>query len=206
KEATRNHFKYIVDRLKSRLGDFRHTAFERFSLCSFESQAFVEWTPGLEELFCELNGYRMEPYIPVLAGLQVINKDISERFLHDYRLTISEAFVNNHYRQAKKISNDEGLLLASESGGPGLPLHWVPTEDYKALGAVDIMRGEFWNMKPFRIDRRGGDLLKVIKNIAGAAHVYGHKIVEMEAFTSQSKHWNEIPLDLKKLADDAFCN
>jgi hypothetical protein len=46
----------------------------------------------------------------------------------------------------------------------------------------------------------------VIKNIAGAAHVYGRKIVEMESFTSQGKHWRENPLDFKKLADYAFCN
>lgn len=40
-----------------------------------------------------------------------------------------------------------GLLLCSEAGGPGAPLHDVPTEELKALGAVDVMRGEFWHGK-----------------------------------------------------------
>jgi hypothetical protein len=114
-------------------------------------------------------------------------------------------FVNNHYRQARDISNDHGLLLASESGGPGPPLHYVPTEDLKALGSVDIMRGEFWNRTPQHFDKYGNDLTYVVKNIASAAHIYGHKIVEMEAFTSHGKHWQERPIELKKLADEAYC-
>jgi len=64
-------------------------------------------------------------------------------------------FVNNHYRQARSICHEHGVLLASESGGPGPPLHYVPTEDLKALGAVDIMRGEFWNRKPRYFDKNG---------------------------------------------------
>jgi hypothetical protein len=206
-KATNHHFSHLFNRLEGRLGDLRNTALERFYLCSFESEATVEWTPALAEYFKKLNGYSIEPYIPALAGIKVIDDQTTQRFLHDYRYAISEMFVNNHYRQARKMCNDKGLLLASESGGPGPPLHRVPTEDYKALGAVDVMRGEFWNNinQAESTDARGGDILSVIKNIAGAAHVYGHKVVEMEAFTSR-KHWRESPLELKKLADYAFCN
>jgi hypothetical protein len=75
----------------------------------------------------------------------------------------------------------------------------------KALGAVDIMRGEFWNKKSEYFDEHGNDLLQVVRNIASAAHIYGHKVVEMESFTSHRKHWQETPLELKKLADRAFC-
>jgi len=45
----------------------------------------------------------------------------------------------------------------------------------------------------------------VVKNIGSAAHIYGHKIVEMESFTSHSHHWEDAPWDLKLLADRAFC-
>ena len=31
-----------------------------------------------------------------------------------------------------------------EAGGPGWPLHQVPVDSLKALGALDIPRGEFW--------------------------------------------------------------
>lgn len=206
-KATNHHFSHLFNRLESRMGTLKGSALERFYLCSFESEATTEWSPALAEYFYKLNGYSIDPYIPILAGQKVVDDETTQRFLHDYRYAISEMFVNNHYRQARKMCNDKGLLLASESGGPGPPVHRVPTEDYKALGAVDVMRGEYWNNinQAEFTDERGGDILSVIKNVAGAAHVYGRKVVEMESFTGR-KHWRENPLELKKLADYAFCN
>ena len=187
------------------MGDLGESALERLYLASFEAEDYVIWSPQLRATFYMHHGYEIDPYIPVFSGLTVIDEETTDRFLHDYRTTVSEMFVNNHYRQASSICRDHGLLLASESGGPGPPLHYVPTEDLKALGAVDIMRGEFWNRPPKWKDRNGNNLIQVVKNIGSAAHVYGHKIVEMEAFTSHNGHWEETPWQLKILADRAFC-
>ena len=205
KKATSHHFEHVIGRLEERLGNLESSALERLYLCSFEAEDYVIWSPKLAEEFRQQHGYDLAPFVPVFAGVNVISEEISQRFLQDYRATVSEMFVNNHYRQARQISNEHGLLLASESGGPGPPLHYVPTEDLKALGAVDIMRGEFWNKKAEHYDEHGNDLLQVVRNIASAAHIYGHKVVEMESFTSHRKHWQETPLELKKLADRAFC-
>ncbi len=204
KKATRHHFNYVIGELESRLGGLGESALERLYVCSFESEAPVEWSPELPQEFLEMNGYPINQFISVLAGHTVISREVSDRFLYDYRKTVSEMFINNHYRQASRICRDHGLLLASESGGPGPPLHDIPSEDLKALGAVDIMRGEFWNRHE-RLDEDGVDMMQVVKNIASAAHIYGHKVVEMEAFTSFNKHWQETPLELKALADRAFC-
>ena len=204
-KATKNHFNHVIGRLEDRMGNLKETALERLYLASFEAEDYIIWSPELKETFQTHHGYEMDPYIPALAGLTVVDKETTRRFLYDYRLTVSEMFVNNHYRQARDISNEHGLLLASESGGPGPPLHYVPTEDLKALGSVDVMRGEFWNRTPQHFDKFGNDLTYVVKNIASAAHIYGHKIVEMEAFTSHGKHWQERPIELKKLADEAYC-
>jgi hypothetical protein len=205
KKATRNHFNHVIGRLEDRLGDLRETSLERLYLASFEAEDYIIWSPELKETFFAHHGYEMDPYIPAFTGLTIVDEETTRRFLYDYRLTVSEMFVNNHYRQARDISNTHGLLLASESGGPGPPLHYVPTEDLKALGSVDVMRGEFWNRTPQHFDKYGNDLTYVVKNIASAAHIYGHKIVEMEAFTSHGKHWQERPVELKKLADEAYC-
>jgi hypothetical protein len=204
-KATKHHFEHIINKLEGRLGDLRKTALERLYLASFEAEDYIIWSPELKESFFNHHGYEIDPYIPVFTGLTIIDEETARRFLYDYRLTVSEMFVNNHYRQARDICNNHGVLLASESGGPGPPLHYVPTEDLKALGSVNIMRGEFWNREPEYFDEYGNDLTYVVKNIASAAHIYGHKIVEMEAFTSHNKHWQERPVELKKLADKAFC-
>ena len=205
KKATKHQFEHVIERLEQRLGDLGKTSLERLYLASFEAEDYIIWSPELKETFYAHHKYEMDPYIPIFTGLSVIDEETSERFLYDYRLTVSEMFVNNHYRQARDICNQHGLLLASESGGPGPPLHYVPTEDLKALGSVNIMRGEFWNREPEYFDEYGNDLTYVVKNIASAAHIYGHRIVEMEAFTSHRKHWQERPMELKKLADEAFC-
>ena len=205
KKATKHHFEHIISKLEERLGDLGESSLERLYLCSFETEDYIIWSPELKKEFFALHGYKPDPFLPVFSGQQVVDKETTERFMHDYRITVSEMFVNNHYKQASEICHEHGLLLASESGGPGPPLHYVPTEDLKALGAVDIMRGEFWNMPLKWEDRLGRNLLQVVKNIASAAHIYGHKIVEMESFTSQTKHWQESPFELKKIADQAFC-
>ena len=205
KKATRHHFEHIIGKLEERIGKLGETALERLYLASFEAEDYIIWSPELQDEFYAQHGYKIAPFIPVFAGNIVVNEDSTERFLHDYRSTVSEMFVNNHYRQASKICRDHGVLLASESGGPGPPLHYVPTEDLKALGSVDIMRGEFWNKHTRWITEDGLNPMQVVKNIASAAHIYGHKVVEMEAFTSHSYHWQESPFELKPLADRAFC-
>ena len=205
KKATRHHFEHVIGKLEQRLGDLSRSALERLYLCSFEAEDYIIWSPELRNYFYQQHGYNIDSYIPVFDGQKIVDQETTKRFLHDYRSTVSEMFVNNHYRQARSICHDHGVLLASESGGPGPPLHYVPTEDLKALGAVDIMRGEFWNRKPKYFDKNGNDLVQVVRNIASAAHIYGHKIVEMESFSSHEKHWQETPLELKKIADNAFC-
>jgi hypothetical protein len=204
RDATRHHFRTVMDRLEARTGPLKDTALERLYLASYEANADVIWTPGLEAAFFQENGYRIEPFLPALFGVEVKDRETTDRFLYDYRRVISDLFVNNLYREASRLCRERGLLLCSESGGPGAPLHDVPTEDLKALGAVDVMRGEFWNGKTQQLTPEGFEELQVVKPIASAAHIYGRRIVEMEAFTS-FLHWQEGPADLKPLADRAFC-
>ncbi len=204
REATRHHFRTVMDRLEARTGPLKDTALERLYLASYEANAGVNWTPGFEEAFARENGYRLEPFLPALFGVEVKDPETTERFLYDYRRTISELFVNHLYREASRLCRERGLLLCSESGGPGAPLHDVPTEDLKALGAVDVMRGEFWNGKTQQLTPEGFEELQVVKPIASAAHIYGRRVVEMEAFTS-FLHWQEGPDAFKPLADRAFC-
>ena len=204
REATRQHFRTVMDRLEARTGPLKDTALERLYLASYEANADVNWTPGFEAAFARENGYRLEPFLPALFGVEVKDRETTERFRYDYRRTVSELFVNNLYREASRLCRERGLLLCSESGGPGAPLHDVPTEDLKALGAVDVMRGEFWNGKTQQLTPEGFEELQVVKPIASAAHIYGHRIVEMEAFTS-FLNWQEGPDGFKPMADRAFC-
>jgi hypothetical protein len=75
----------------------------------------------------------------------------------------------------------------------------------KALGALDVPRGEFW-INHSRFDGRADsiDLLMLVKEIASASRIYGRKITELESFTS-FQNWQEGPGDMRHIGDRAFC-
>ncbi len=201
-EATEFHFHYFIDRLQEKLGDIGKTPIKYFYLCSYEVVGFV-WTPKMLEEFEWRRGYDMKPYLPVLQGKIIQNKEITERFLYDYRQTLSDLLIENLYLKGRELINPYGIKLCSESGGPGAPVHNVPVDALRALGVLDIPRGEFWNQHP-RYDEQGFDVMQLVKEISCAAHIYGKKEVQGEAFTS-FLHWQEGPAELKPLADRAMC-
>jgi len=201
-DATDVHFNYFIDRLEETLGDIGNTPIKYFYLCSYEVVGFV-WTPAMLEEFEKRRGYKMKPYLPVLQGKIVESKDITERFLYDYQRTLSDLLIENLYLRGRELINPYGLKLCSESGGPGAPIHNVPVDALRALGVLDIPRGEFWN-KHQRFDEEGHDIMQLVKEISCAAHIYGKKEVQGEAFTS-FLHWQEGPAELKPLADKAMC-
>lgn len=200
--ATREHLMYFISHLLPLLGDFSKTALKSFYLASFEATGSV-WTGSLPDAFRKINGYDVYKFLPALFNPQFFDSMTAEKFRHDFNLVISELMIRNHYGKAKEIANSYGLQLISESGGPGPPLHNVPVESLKALGALDVPRGEFWN-KHAVYDKDSIDLLMLVKEISAAAHIYHRDIVELESFTS-FQNWNEGPFDLKPLADRAFC-
>lgn len=201
--ATGFHFKYFIDRLKPLLGDFRKTALKNFYLASFEATGTV-WTPTFAAAFKKLNGYDVVKFLPQLFNKDSFNKPEAENFKRDFDLTLSELMINNHYRKGKEIANKHGLALISESGGPGPPLHNVPVEGIKALGSLDIPRGEFWiNHSRWDETRDSIDLLMLVKEISAASHLYQRKITELEAFTS-FQNWQEGPCDMRPIGDRAF--
>jgi hypothetical protein len=200
--ATKMHFQYIIDRLLNKLGDFDDTALTFMYLCSYELQGMV-WTPDMTGEFKRRRGYDMIPFLPILYGHIIQNKEITDRFMFDFHMTLSDLIIEGHYQNARNLLNKYGLKLCSEAGGPGQPLHNCPFEALRALGALDIPRGEFWN-KHHYYDEKGVDVLWLVKEIACAAHIYGKPLVDGEAFTSW-QHWQEGPFDLKPLADKAMC-
>ena len=202
-EATTFHFNYIIDRLKSILGEnLGETSLRHLYLASYEVVGHV-WTQELPEKFRQLSGFDIYPYLPLLFEEEIYAPEIAERVMKFYQLTLSELMINNFYRKAGEIAHNNGLLINSESGGPGFPLHNVPVEPLKSLGTMDLPRGEFW-INHDRFNDEGIDILRMVKEVSSASHIYGRGIVEQEAFTS-FKHWQEGPFEMKPYGDRAFC-
>lgn len=197
REATRAFLAPLIERLRSELGPLRETALRHLYLASYEVRGLV-WTPDFLEQFRRYRGYDMKPFLPVLSGAVVADDDTTQRFIYDYRKTLGDLLVDAYYRAAVEAAREAGMGVESEAGGPGPPIHQVPVDALKALGAVDEVRGEFWPRRP------DAHRLWVVKETACAAHIYGKRRVHMEAFTS-THHWQDGPFDLKPSADRAFC-
>ena len=200
-EATEMHINFFVDKLKKELGTLENRSLKYLYADSYEVKSAI-WTPTLVNEFEKRMGYSMIPYLPVLDGNIVQSKAISDRFLFDYNKLLSELIIANHYQKSTDILKKHGLQFIAEAGGPGPPVHNVPFEDLKALGALSVPRGEFWNPKSMQNNHT--EELQIVKGIASAAHLYNQKYVEAESFTS-IRVWQEGPQELKPLADRAFC-
>lgn len=196
-EATEAHLMYIIERLQKELGTLKNRSLKYLYTDSYEANSAV-WTPNIVSEFSKRFGYSMIPYLPVLDKKIVANQEISKRFLHDYQKLLSDLIIENHYAKCVALCKQYGLEFGAEAGGPGQPIHNVPFEDLKALGALSVPRGEFWNKHPQL------ELLQIVKGISSASHLYNQKYVEAESFTSVWL-WQEGPQELKPLADRAFC-
>ncbi|KQS33854.1 glycosyl hydrolase [Dyadobacter sp. Leaf189] len=199
--ATEMHLMYFINKLKPLLGDFSKTALKNLYLASYEAKEFA-WTTSLPAAFKRINGYDIYKFLPAIYDQKLFAKKTADTFNTDFLETFSELMIHNHYKKAKEISNKYGLKIISEAGGPG-HMHHIPVETLKALGSLDVPRGEFWYKRPY-FDKEGiVDMVWLVKEIAAAANIYKLGIAEEEAFTSYLD-WQEGPADLKTHADRAF--
>ena len=187
-EATRRHFDTIIRKILEVRKDLG--ALKYMEVDSIEVSQDADWTDNFVREFLSRRGYDPTPYLPLLKGWKLADTDLTERFRRDFLLTRSDMWIDYHYRNGSELLNRHGLQLVGEPGHGGSPM----VEPLKALGAVDVPRGEFWNKRPFW----------VIKEAASAGHIYGRRVIDSESFTS-FRHWQEGPAEYKQLADIAFC-
>lgn len=145
----------------------------------------MNWSPGFEKEFRDRRGYDPLPWLPVVAGRIVGDRDTSNRFLADFRKTIGECVAENHYAVFAALAHEARLGIHPESGGP----HAGPFDGLKCLGKSDMPMSEFWVPSPHRPKPENRFF---VKQAASAAHAYGVPLVGAEGFTSIGPHWDDI--------------
>ena len=187
--AAETHCRYIIDQLLKTRPSL--DALRYMEVDSVEVDNQMDWTDSFIAEFRQRHGYDPIPYLPALKGQSFADPQVTARFQHDYHQTVSDLWIDGHYRKSKEFLNTYGMQLVAEAGHGGEPR----TEPLRACGVVDIPRGEFWN----------GSRFWVVKEVASAAHIYGQQLVDAESFTGW-RHWQDGPLEYKRLADTAFCD
>jgi len=196
-EATRFHFEYILNKLGIKKGGDPNSPLKSLEVDSMELYHGIQWTKKFREWFKEYHGYDPVEWLPVLLGWTIKDEKESNRFQYDYNKTVSDLLIFSHYTTGSNVCAEYGLVLAGEAGGPGPPF-WnsCPVDALKALGNVQIPRGEFWLGNPRN--------LFLVKEIACASHIYGKKYVDAESWTTW-RRWRDSPFVRKQLVDRAFC-
>jgi hypothetical protein len=196
--AFRRYWDAVVEPLIRDAGPLAGHTLKYLHTDSWEVEA-VNWTPTLMSEFRRRRGYDSFPFLPVLAGRIVDSRPVSNRFLHDFRKTLGDLAIDNHYRLFREGARRHGLEIHPESGGP----HAVPVDAQRCLGFNDVPMSEFWAWS-WR-HRVGESNRFFVKQPASAAHTYGHRLVAAEGFTTIGPHWQETIWDNLKPAFDRAC-
>ena len=205
KAALDNHFNHlgtiILDEVKKAGGDLAY-----FWSDSWECGKLT-WTQDFPEQFMHYRKYDLKPYMAILSGYIVKDSLFCERFHEDFDRTIQDCIADNYYGHFYDLCHKNGLNVGNEAGGP----NDIPPQDVlKNLGRCDIPAGEFW--VHYKLPEDGMNSRKSarlnLKQTASAAHIYGLREAQAEAFTQMEQdrtHWSLGPYDLKPYANDAFC-
>jgi hypothetical protein len=196
--AFKRYWDAVVGPLIAEAGPHAGKALKYLHTDSWEVEV-ANWTPTLVEEFKQRRGYDLLPWLPVIAGKIVNSREESNRFLHDFRRTMGDLAMDNHYKLFREWSHKHGLLIHPESGGP----HAVPIDAQQCLGFNDAPMSEFWAWS-WR-HRMGDENRFFVKQPASAAHTYGKKLVLAEGFTTIGPHWQETIWDNLKPSFDYAC-
>ncbi len=199
--AVERHFGRMGKALLEEAGPLAGKTLTHFYTVSWEG-ALPSWTRDFEAQFESRRKYKIQPWLPVLAGFVVRTPEQSQRFLRDYQKTLAECFRDNYYGKLHELCRKHGLKWHAESGGPwnrNMPV-FSEADQLSFLARTDMPQGEFWWGGMYSARHRGFNL-----SAAMTAHVYGKSLAAAEAFTHMAHHWSAYPAALKPTADHSFC-
>jgi len=156
------------------------------------------WTNDLFAEFKQRRGYDMHPWMPVLADHVVQSAQASDRFLWDFRATLGELVVDNHYSQLAQSLQQRGMGLYSESHESGRAFIG---DGMSVKRRATVPMGALWTPPVPGVNGEQFGYDADIRESASVAHIYGQNLVAGESMTAASAAWGWSPEDLKPTAD-----
>lgn len=194
REAMDTHWDGMMAKVLSDIGPLAGKSLNNALIDSYEVHG-QNWTPKFRAEFQKRRGYDPMPYLPTIAGLTIESKEITERFLWDFRRTIADLFADNYYAYFGELCHKAGLQFSTEPYGDG------NFDNLQAGGHADIPMGEFWI-------NNGPNTIQTTKVASSVGHVYGRPVIGAESFTADEQRgkWLEEPYAVKTLGDLIFTN
>lgn len=199
KEAVRKYINTYLDMYKDATsGMIGEKGLQYMVLDSYEA-GHMNWTKAFPEEFKKRRGYDMTIWVPVLIGRIVKNTEASEKFLWDFRKTIGEMIVENHYEVIGEELSKRGMKRYTESHENGR-IFLADGMDVKRN--ADIPMSAMWT--PGSLQSGGNEEVRSeadIRESASVANIYGKPIVAAESMTAIQNAFSWHPEKLKRTAD-----
>ncbi len=191
KEHIRAHFNNYLGVILDKIPAADRKTFRIVVEDSYETGG-QNWTDNMIEDFKKAYGYDPTPYIPVMSGVVVGSREMSDRFLWDVRRLVADEVSYNYVGGLREVSNEHGLTTWLENYG-----HWgFPGEFLQYGGQSDEIAGEFWSF---------GDLGDIENRVASSCgHIYGKQKVWAESFTCGAPDFSQYPGQMKQRGDRFF--
>ena len=197
--AVKNYIENYLDQYKDATGGLMGKKGLQYMVTDSYEAGSANWTENMASEFAKRRGYDLKKWMPVLTGRIVKSSEESEHFLWDFRKTLSELVVENHYEQIGDLLHQRGMGRYSESH-----------EDKRVLVAdgmeikkkADIPMSAMWT--PGSLGRGNEESVGYkadIRESASVAHIYGQNIVAAESMTALGNSWAYSPERLKRTAD-----
>ncbi|SIT67310.1 glycosyl hydrolase [Microbacterium sp. RU33B] len=154
------------------------------------------WTDRVLEEFTARRGYDPLPWIPALTGRLIGSAAETDRFLFDYRRTLSDLLGSEYYGTLGAEARRRQMTYYSEALEDRRP---QLGDDLAMRSHADIPMGAMWTFAPDVGPRP--TYVADLKGASSVAHVYGKAWTGSEAFTSFDQPWSWSPQSLKHIAD-----
>lgn len=166
---------------------------------SYEAGAYT-WTPKLAKEFKARRGYDLLPWLPVLAGEIIGSSQMSERFLWDWRRTLSELFCEN-YDRINEIVNEYDLAGRYTESHEASRAYTGDGMDPKIKATIPM--AAFW-MENTPTGSAVPSAICDIRESASVSHIYGQRLVAAESFSvngDEGRAYTYCPENMKYIAD-----
>ncbi|GAB3987216.1 hypothetical protein GCM10028807_06610 [Spirosoma daeguense] len=199
KVAVRKYIDTYLDMYKDATGGkLGVQGLEYMVLDSYEA-GHMTWTKAMPEEFLKRRGYDLKPWLPVLTGRVIRSAEASEKFLWDFRKTIGEMIVENHYEVIGDALHARGMKRYTESHEGGR-IYLADGMDVKRK--AEIPMSAMWT--PGSLASGNDEEVRSeadIREAASVAHIYGQNLVAAESMTSSRNAFGWYPEKLKRTAD-----
>ena len=189
-------FDGFAKRLLDEAGPLTGKTLTQFHTDSWEF-GIQNWTADFPEQFRQRRGYDIGPWLPAICGGHVLGSALeTERFLEDFRRTISEMIAENFHGELRRLFAERGVRYEAEACGRQQTAY----DPLRYFREADVPMGEVWIGEDGpRVDCKGA---------AASAHLNGNKIVAVEAFSSgeEGARFALGPRDVKALGDWTLCD